>query len=62
MNELVERKGEKRVCDQKSTKKLEAEICWAFFPCVSTLTENPNQIMRGKGSHCTLILVRLRLI
>lgn len=62
MNTLMERKGRKPLCDQKSTKELEAEICWAFLPCVSTLTENPDQIMRGKGSHCLLILLRLGLI
>lgn len=59
---LTKGKGEQLVCDQKSTKKLEAEICWAFFLRVSTLTENPNQVMRAKGSHCLLVLVSLRLI
>lgn len=47
------------MCDQKSTEKLEAEICWAFFPHVSTVTENPNHIMRGKR---VVILARLGLI
>lgn len=37
------------MCDQKSTEKLEAEICWAFFPHVSAVTEKPSHIMRGKG-------------
>lgn len=50
------RKGEKPVGDHKSTEKLEAEICWAFIPRVSTLTENPNHVMSGRGSHCVLIL------
>lgn len=50
------RKGEKPVGDHKSTESLQAEICWAFIPRVSTLTENPNHVMRGRGSHCVLIL------
>lgn len=50
------RKGEKPVGDHKSTEKLEAEICWAFIPRVSTLSEKPNHVMRGRGSHCVLIL------
>lgn len=62
MNELTNGEKNKLCVISKSAKKLEAEICWAFFTCVSTLTENPNQIMRGKGFHCALIPIRLRLI
>lgn len=50
------------MCDQKSAKKLQAEICWASSPRVSRLTENPNQTSRAKASHHILKLKTFRLL